>query len=37
MMYQFEYDYRFDSRRIEAAYGLEATPYRTGIAETLAA
>lgn len=37
MMYQFEYDYRFDSRKIEAGYGLEATPYRIGIAETLAA
>jgi nucleoside-diphosphate-sugar epimerase len=37
MMYQFEYDYRFDSSKIEARYGLEPTAYRTGIADTLAA
>lgn len=36
MMYQFDYDYRFDSSRIESAFGLEATPYRQGIAATLA-
>ena len=36
MMYQFEYDYRFDSSKIEAAYGLEPTPYRAGIAGSLA-
>lgn len=35
MMYQFEHDYRFDSTRIETAYGLKPTPYREGIAETL--
>ncbi|MDD3617957.1 MAG: NAD-dependent epimerase/dehydratase family protein [Desulfobulbaceae bacterium] len=35
MMYQFEYDYRFDSSRIGSAFGLQATPYRTGISETL--
>lgn len=35
MMYQFEYDYRFDSSRIESAFGLRATPYRAGISETL--
>lgn len=37
MMYQFEHDYRFDSSKIEGAYGLAATPYREGIAATLAA
>lgn len=36
MMYQFEHDYRFDSGKIEAAYGLSPTPYRTGIAACLA-
>ena len=35
MMYQFEYDYRFDSSRIESAFGLQATPYRRGISESL--
>jgi nucleoside-diphosphate-sugar epimerase len=37
MMYQFEHDYRFDSSRIEREHGLAATPYREGIAATLAA
>lgn len=37
MMYQFEHDYRFDSGKIEAAYGLEPTPYRTGIAASVGA
>lgn len=37
MMYQYQYDYRFDSGKIEAAYGLEATPYRNGIAAVLGA
>jgi nucleoside-diphosphate-sugar epimerase len=37
MMYQFEHPYRFDSSRIEAAYGLAPTAYREGIAATLAA
>jgi nucleoside-diphosphate-sugar epimerase len=32
MMYQFEHDYRFDSRKIEEAYGLRATEYREGVA-----
>jgi nucleoside-diphosphate-sugar epimerase len=36
MMYQFEYDYRFDSSRIESTFGAAATPYRQGIAATLA-
>ncbi|HLU34884.1 MAG TPA: hypothetical protein VKZ61_03870 [Thermomicrobiales bacterium] len=36
MMYPFEYDYRFDSGKIESAFGLRATPYRQGIGETLA-
>jgi nucleoside-diphosphate-sugar epimerase len=35
MMYQFEYDYRFDSSKIESAFGLQATPYRQGINESL--
>lgn len=35
MMYQFEYDYRFDSSKIESAFGLQATPYRQGISESL--
>ena len=35
MMYQFERDYRFDSSKIAAAYGLHATPYVDGIARTL--
>jgi hypothetical protein len=35
MMYQFDFDYRFDSGKIARAFGLEATPYRTGIATTL--
>ena len=35
MMYQFEHDYRFDSSRIEAVFGLTATPYREGIAAVL--
>jgi nucleoside-diphosphate-sugar epimerase len=35
MMYQFEFDYRFDSSKIEAAYDLKPTPYREGIAATL--
>lgn len=37
MMYQFESDYRFDSSKITAAFGLEPTPYREGIAASLAA
>lgn len=35
MMYQFEYDYRFDSSKIESAFGLQATPYHQGISESL--
>lgn len=35
MMYQFEHDYRFDSSKIESAFGLVATPYRQGIGESL--
>lgn len=35
MMYQLEQDYRFDSRKIEQAFDLRATPYRDGLAETL--
>jgi len=36
MMYQFLHDYRFDSSKIEAAFGLRATPYREGIRASLA-
>ena len=36
MMYQFEHDYRFDSTKIETAFGLTATTYREGIEATLA-
>lgn len=36
MMYQFENDYRFDSRKIERAFGLRATGYREGLQRTLA-
>jgi len=35
MMYQFEHDYRFDSAKIESAYGLFATPYTVGIKSSL--
>ena len=35
MMYQFERDYRFDSRKIERAFGLRATDYREGLQRTL--
>jgi len=35
MMYQLEYDCRFDSSKIESAFGLQATPCREGIARTL--
>jgi nucleoside-diphosphate-sugar epimerase len=31
MMYQYENDYRFDSSKIESAYGLQSTPYESGI------
>lgn len=34
MMYQFEYDYRFDSSKIESAFGLQPTPYIQGIGLT---
>jgi len=35
MLYQFEYDYRFDSSKAERALGLAATEYREGITATL--
>lgn len=35
MMYQFEHDYRFESTKFETAFGVQATPYREGIARTL--
>lgn len=31
MMYQFDYDYRFDSSKIESAYGLKPISYGAGI------
>ena len=31
MMYQFDYDYRFDSSKIESAFGMQPTPYERGI------
>jgi len=36
MMYQFDYDYCFDSSKIESEFGLQATPYSEGIGKTLA-
>ena len=36
MMYQFDHDYRFDSTKIERAFGLVPTSYRQGIAASLA-
>lgn len=35
MMYQFDYDYIFDSTKFEKAFDQVATPYKQGIAETL--
>jgi nucleoside-diphosphate-sugar epimerase len=35
MMYQFTHDYRFNSHKIEAAFGLTATSYHDGIEATL--
>src|SRR5499427_4811436 len=35
MLYQFEYDYRFDSSKAERALGVAATGYREGIEATL--
>lgn len=37
MMYQLDYDYRFDSGKIESAFGLQPTLYREGIGMTLGA
>lgn len=37
MMYQFEHDYHFDSAKIRAAYGLDATVVDDGIAASIAA
>ena len=37
MLYQFEYDYCFDSSKAERALGLATTGYREGIAATLKA
>lgn len=35
MLYQFTHAYRFDSSKIERAFGLRATPYRDGLALAL--
>lgn len=35
MMYQFDYDYRFDSSKFTAAFGMQPTSYQDGIAATL--
>jgi nucleoside-diphosphate-sugar epimerase len=35
MLYQFEHDYRFDSTKVEHAFGLTPTAYRDGIAAAL--
>jgi nucleoside-diphosphate-sugar epimerase len=35
MLYQFERDYRFDSSKMERAFGLTPTAYRDGIAAAL--
>ncbi len=35
MMYQFDYDYRFDSSKIESTFNLRPTTYREGIRKTL--
>jgi nucleoside-diphosphate-sugar epimerase len=37
MLYQFEYDYRFDSSKLESALGLQPTQYRQGISKSLGA
>lgn len=34
MLYQFEYDYRFDSSKADKALGWHATPYGEGLAQT---
>lgn len=34
MMYQYLHGYRFDSSKIEAAYGLRPTPYTDGLVQT---
>jgi nucleoside-diphosphate-sugar epimerase len=36
MMYQFDYDYQFDSSKIRNALGIEATSYQEGIPKTTA-
>lgn len=35
MMYQLDFDYRFDSGKLRRAHGLEATSYRDGIGRSL--
>jgi nucleoside-diphosphate-sugar epimerase len=37
MLYQYEYDYIFDSTKFETAYSFRPTPYDQGIRETAAA
>ena len=36
MMYQFEHDYRFDSSKLERAFNVQASDYRSGIKAALA-
>ncbi len=36
MMYQFESDYIFDSSKVANAFGMKATPYKSGITATMA-
>jgi nucleoside-diphosphate-sugar epimerase len=35
MLYQYAYDYRFDSSKFEKAYPFQPTPYEKGIRETI--
>jgi nucleoside-diphosphate-sugar epimerase len=35
MMYQFDYEYQFDSSKIRNALGIDATSYQEGIPKTL--
>lgn len=35
MYYQYRYDYNFDSSRFSQAFGIQPTPYETGIAEAV--
>lgn len=37
MLYQYEFEYLFDSSRFEKAFGVKATPYAQGVELTAAA